>query len=217
MTKYNVSLLSLPPELLVSIASHFDDFQDLLNFSQACWKMRESSLSLVFKNVYIPWHLMELFVEYSPVWIYNCTSLHITRSSSYHEWHSTKHLSRIINMCPLVQAMEISLSETSSCLQYFEGVDGINRLTLISDKSTWISNNLPLLTINHLHKFQSLSHLTLVEFHVAIYSDELTPNVTQLKLVNCIWTYPTSISELSQLEHLEIIYDSINSFTREYK
>lgn len=169
-------LTRLPAELKNAVCECLDK-SDILSVSLACHDMRHASCHQLFGDFYLDWDKLAATKDYLAADGCNIASyihtVHITKHSSYAEWHYPEQLKELLGLCPQLTEVRMVISGSSAWLKYV-GCDNVHTMTVTSGQvqrlQTFDNVNAPKkqisFDIDHVAGFPALKSLSLEGFTV---------------------------------------------------
>lgn len=216
--RFNI-LLDLPFEILELVLNEVK-IEDIKNMSLVSRSMRGRILNRLFKEVKVRWEDIERISEWKYKYVINKVRILRERSvSAKSEWNiSIKPLFKgsddNSNSNNKIKEIEIELIGSSRCIKYKDDFDskeseGIENITLISTSGGQGDySERALFESTHIKRFKGLKRITLKGFTLGkdLYAEEeesggvsggiYFANLKEINLVNCVWEYPLSVSDI---------------------
>ena len=218
------SIISKFPREIMELIIDMLDIKDIINLSMINKLHRDKLIDKITNSIYIKWTQFDLFYkEFNK--FNNIRKIKIKRDlNDYNgtnrgEWNVS--FGKLFKKCCSVEEMEIELLNSSRCLKYKDDFNEFNslnirKLKLISfseNKEGYINEN-ALFELPQLKRFHNIEELELIGFTLS--KDEyFYPDIKEdfenyeerkfdgkliklkkLKLINCVWEYPFSLSDI---------------------
>ncbi|ODQ80290.1 hypothetical protein BABINDRAFT_161252 [Babjeviella inositovora NRRL Y-12698] len=212
-------IADFPNEIIHHILRYLSQ-TDLINLSSSTKTFRGRFLSLVFAKIKVHWHDLdaasssERNLSLFPHTAY-ARKIRFLDSSPGPEWNLNLG-THLFQLAPSANELEFRLLNSSSWLKYKDVDIPITMITLANiNQSPALHKHL--FDLNHLRNFTQLTDVTLRGFNVRWrdLDDNVTPRVKTLKLVDCTWEYPFTMTQFDphhSLQKLTVSYTHNNSF-----
>lgn len=195
--------MGLPPEVLLVVLEYLE-FDDVLEFSLASKLCYQLSMPTIYAKVYASWSIVPSFPDFLGRYLRHL----VVRADSPEilggEWRYSGLVSHWIWCRANLHHLSLQCSGSSSgWLKYMDGLP-IETLEL---ECCAKGDGVHLFEFDHIGEtFSKLKSIKLVNF-LLLPPETKMEHLGSIELVNCIWNYPMSLTQISDYKHLSITLD----------